>query len=411
MELLKRISGYTIISAITGAISFLLLPILTSYLTPEDYGVLSIFNASTRFLAALIPLGMGNLLLVYLIEKKDEYPIYLKAFVKITFTLGVILTMVIAIAKFFISDFFGLPFILTLSLPFIALLVVYYETITSYFIYLKQFKNYAKLTLSKFFIEIALVITLVIIFPFNWEGRISAVVISLILIVFYGVYFFKKNKILHLKIKTNNHSKKLIKKGFPLIFMGIAIMIINLSDRFFIEYYIGIEETGYYGIASTVASILLMLIGVGMNVLRPIIYENLKLGNQKKQINGLTFKFITGLLVCATLLSLVTPYLYKYMINEKFHVSITTTYPLIFGLFFWGMFNYFISFLMYQKRNKIIGIVTIFGIIINFILNYYLIKQYGMIGAAYATFITYFAIGIFVIIINLLTPISYSTSE
>lgn len=410
MELLKRISGYTIISAITGAISFLLLPILTKHLSPEDYGVLSIFNASTRFLAALIPLGMGNLLLVYLIEKKKEYPTYLKAFVKITFTLGVILTMVIAIAQFFINDFFGLPFILTLSLPFIALLVVYYETITSYFIYLKQFKNYASFTLSKFLIEILLVVVLVILLPYNWKGRIIALVVSLILIVCYAVWFFTKNKILFIGKKITYHSKDLIKKGFPLIFMGIAIMIINLSDRFFIEYYIGIEETGYYGIASTVASILLMLIGAGMNVLRPIIYENLKLGNQKKQINGLTFKFITGLLVCATLLSLITPYLYKYMINEKFHESIAVTYPLIFGLFFWGMFNYFISFLMYQKRNKTIGIITIFGIIINFILNYYLIQQYKMIGAAYATLITYFAIGVFVLVI-LLVPINHNSSQ
>ena len=72
MELLKHISGYTLISVITGAISFLLLPILTKHLSPEDYGILSIFNASTRFLAALIPLGMSNLLLVYLIEKKKE---------------------------------------------------------------------------------------------------------------------------------------------------------------------------------------------------------------------------------------------------------------------------------------------------------------------------------------------------
>ena len=164
MELFKRISGYTIISAITGAVSFLLLPVLTKYLTPEDYGVLSIFNASTRFLAALIPFGMVNLIMVYLIEKKEEFPSYLLAFVKITLVITLTLTLLIAGIYFFINDVFGLPFFLGISLPFIALLVTYFETISNYFIYLKQFKQYAKLTLSKFFIEIFLVLLLVVLF-------------------------------------------------------------------------------------------------------------------------------------------------------------------------------------------------------------------------------------------------------
>jgi O-antigen/teichoic acid export membrane protein len=401
MELLKRISAYTLISAITGAISFLLLPVLTSYLSPEDYGILSIFNASTRFLGALIPLGMGHLLLVYIIEKKEEYPIYLKAFVKITFTLCLALTLIIAIAHFFISDFFGLPILLAISLPFIALMVVYFETITSYFIYLKQFKQYAKYTLSKFFIEIALVIILVIIFPFSWEGRITAVIVSLILIILYGFYYFTKNKILQLNLKTNNYSKALLKKGFPLIFMGVAIMIMDLSDRFFIENFVGLKETGYYGIASTVASILLMIIGAGINVLRPIIYENLKLGNQQKKNTTLTFKFIVGLLISTILLSFATPYLFKYMINTRFHEALTLTYPLILGLFFWGVFNYFISFLMYHKKNKTIAAITIVGIIINLILNYFFVRYYQTIGAAYATLITYFVITLLISVVAL----------
>lgn len=400
MELLKRISGYTLISAITGGISFLLLPILTSYLSPEDYGILSIFNASTLFLAALIPLGMGHLLLVYLIEKKEEYPIYLKAFIKITFGISVILTVVIAIVHFFITDFFGLPVILAISLPFVALMLIYYETIIGYFVYLKQFKNYAKFTLSKFFIEIVLVVLLVILFPFNWQGRVSALIISLLLMFIYSAFYLIKNNILQLHVKITHHSKELVKKGFPLIFMGIAIMVMNLSDRFFIEHFVGIKETGYYGIASTVAGVLLMIIGAGINVLRPIIYENLKLGNQQKNINMLTFKFIVGFLICTILLYLATPYLFKYMINERFHSALELTYPLILGLFFWGVFNYYISFLMYQKKNKTIAAVTIVGIVLNLFLNYFLIIHYHTIGAAYATLTTYFVITLSVLMIK-----------
>jgi len=398
MELLKRISGYTIISIITGGISFLLLPVLTTYLSPKDYGILSIFNASTQFLVALIPLGMGHLLLVYLIEKKIEYPTYLNAFLKITFTICLSLTAIISIAYFFIKDFFGLPFYLTISLPFIALLIIYFDTINSYFIYSKQFKRYAKFTLSKFFIEVTSVITLVIIFPFNWKGRITALVISLFLMILYTTYYFTKNNIIQFKLKTTYHTKELINKGFPLIFMGIAIMVMNLSDRFFIEHFVSLKDTGLYGIASTVAGVLLMVIGASMNVIRPIIYEKLKSNNSKKELRALGFKYISSLLLLTFLLYLITPFLFQYMVNESFHASLKLTYPLIWSIFFWGVFNYFVSFFMFKKRNIIIGTISILGVILNLVLNYFLILKYGTIGAAYATLITYLTISLILII-------------
>lgn len=359
-------------------------------MSPEDYGVLSIFNASTRFLAALIPFGMGNLLLVYLIDKKKEYPIYLSVFVKLTIAISLILSLIITIAHFFVSNFFGLPILLSISLPIIALLVVYFETITSYFVYLRQFKQYAKYTLIKFFIEILLVVILVIIFPFNWEGRVSALVISLILIVFYGFYFFKKYKGLSFNIKDNSYSKELISKGFPLIFMGIAIMVMDLSDRFFIEYFVGLEETGYYGIASAISGVFFMVIIASMNVLRPLIYIELKTGKKQKKINVLTFRYIFGLLIFSVLLYLTAPLFFDYMINQKFIPAKRLTPPLIWSIFFWGIYCYFTSFFLYINHTKIIGGISVVGIITNLILNYYLVLHFGSIGAAYSTLITYF---------------------
>jgi len=412
MELIKRISGYTIISAITGGVSFLLLPVLTQYLTPEDYGVLSIFNATIRFLSALIPLGIGNLLLVYLIEKKDAYPIYLKVFIKITFSTTLLLTIIIGILYFLNDDFFGLPFVLTICLPLASLMVVYFETVNGYFVYLNKFKYYAKLTLSKFIIEIILVLLLVVLFPFNWQGRILSLVISLILILIYVTIYFLRTGILNFNLKSSNkHSKSLIIKGFPLIFMGISIVIMNLSDRFFIEYYIGLKETGIYGIASTVAGILLMIIGALMNVIRPVIYEKIKTGLKgKKYLRLLTFKYIISLFIISLLLIFTSKFIFKWMINEAYNSALPIVYPLIFGLFFWGVYNYLVSFLMYKKLNNTIGVISIFGILINLILNYFFILKFKTIGAAYATLITYFVICLLVIISSLFLRLNHTTS-
>ena len=56
---------------------------------------------------------------------------------------------------------------------------------------------------------------------------------------------------------------------------------------------------------------------------------------------------------------------------------------------------------MYKKRNKLIGFISLFGIIINILLNYFLIKQYHAMGAAYATLFTYICMAMLVFLLHM----------
>ena len=44
MKVFKSVSVFAAVSIITSGISFLFLPILTKYLSQEDYGILSVFE-------------------------------------------------------------------------------------------------------------------------------------------------------------------------------------------------------------------------------------------------------------------------------------------------------------------------------------------------------------------------------
>lgn len=403
MNLIKKISAYSLVSLLTGTISFLLLPLLTTYLTTEDYGILSLFNASIRFIAAIIPMGIGYVLMVYLYEKENEFSDYFKAFLKISFFNSIIITFLIIILLYFVSSFIGIKKWLAILIPLIALVLVYFEVFASYFIYKKNILNYSKLTLLKFFIEILFVLILVVAFPFNWEGRIMALVISIIIGTLYGFYYFNKNKvILRDKVVSVNY-KALIKTGLPLISLNLAIMVMNLSDRFFIEHIVGLSATGLYSIASIIAGIELMIIGAATNVIRPIIYENMNdYKNNRNKIISISIKYIVGLFIFSIILGFLTQYIFKFMIDVKFSNAINLVYPLIIGMFFWGIYNHFVSFLMYKKKNNIIGVISIIGLIVNLILNYFFILKYQEIGAAYATLISYLLISIFVVVLNII---------
>jgi O-antigen/teichoic acid export membrane protein len=399
-SLFKRISTYALISIATSSISFFFLPLVTKYLSAEDYGILSVFNAIVRFFAAIIPLGMGHLLMVYIFQKKEEFPRYFSSFIKATVVFSIILSLILGVIVCFKSSFFGLSIPVIISLPFIAFVLLYYELMGSYFIYTKQLKWFAFNSLFYFFLELLLIILLVVVFPYNWEGRVGAMVISLFALFFVNTWYCIKKKIL-ISESSIIYTKELVFKGFPLLFMSLSIMIMNLSDRFFIEHFWGLGETGYYGIASTVSGILLVAIGALINTIRPQLFEILSSDKRGIQINKLTLLFFAGLIVVTIGLYFCTPLIFSIMINEKFAQAEYLVAPLVGGLFFWGVYNYFLSFLMYKKSNKLIGLISLFGIIVNIVTNYFLIKYYNAMGAAYATLLTYICIASVVFVIHM----------
>ncbi|MAC96708.1 MAG: hypothetical protein CMC96_14545 [Flavobacteriales bacterium] len=390
LKALRNFSIYSSISVITGSISFLLLPILTSYLSTEDYGLLSIFNASVRFFSVCIGLGMGHLMLVDLIRDKDCFSSKLKSFFALTLTLTTLLAIGVIIVLSFSGSFFGLPVLLTITLPVIALLVVYFEFFTSVMVYLNQAAKFAVYSLGKFGVETLLTIVLVVGLGMNWTGRVLSLSLALIIIALFLVKYVFKNFSLKSKIlEPFKQIKELARGGGALAFMSMSFMVINLSDRFLIEKMIGIEATGIYGVAATVAGVMFMFIGALMKVIRPKLYEVFRLeGNSKGRVR-IAIGYHTFLALFGIGLFIVLPYIFEYFIDSKFNSSLTLSRILIVGLFFWGSYSFFISKLLYYKKNQHNAIIAVISMVINLVLNYFMIKEYGIQGAAFATVITY----------------------
>ncbi len=392
--ILKRISGFTIVSLTTNAIAFCFLPVITKYLTPEDYGFLSIFNASISLLVAIFPLGINHTLNVELVTSKKKYFEKLEVFFKIIFFNTLIVAGLFVFLDFFSLNFFGLPEKFTFLIPFFAFFTIIHELVLNYYIYLKKFAKYVKLIFLKFFIEYFSILIFVVIFPFAWKGRILALGIGLVMSLFLLLNTIRTKYVFLSGFKNSIIDLPSIKKSLPLALMGISIMVMNLSDRFFIEKIEGLKATGLYGIASTIAGIFLLVIGSSMNVIRPIIYEKLKFGNNR--LTNLTIGYILGMFSFGVFFVSIVPLIFYYLINISFSEAVNYTIPLIIGLFFWGIFNYTVSFFLFKKKNKIVGIVSFFGVLINLGFNYIFISYFGTIGAAYSTLLTYFLMSLII---------------
>lgn len=398
LKLLKSISIFSTVSIITSGISFLLLPILTTYLTKSDYGILSLFNASIRLLVIIISMGGINVLMLYLFKKdKATLSSYFKSFYGLILFNSFILTIIISFSLLFIDDFFGIPKELAIFIPIIAFGVLLYELVISLMVYKKDVRSYAVTALSKFGLEIFFTLLFVVIFLYNWKGRISSLVISLILINIFSLIYLKKEKLLNGKFNFVK-LKDLLKLGSPLIIMDLATIVLNLSDRFFIEHLLGLNETGVYSIGYLIGSIILIGLNSLTNVFRPMIYEKLENYNvEKKNLIKMSWQFLLVLLSGTLfLIFILKEIIFNYFIDTKFLESANIVLPIACGFFFWGLYSFYVSYFIYFKQEKIIFWISIFSVLLNLYLNYMFIIKFNIIGAAYATFLTYLISGLII---------------
>ncbi len=397
MNLLKRISFFAMISVATSLISFLLLPILTEYLSPEDYGILSIYNAVTRFLIAIIPLGTINILTITLIKDLNLFKKQFKSFLQLSVLNAVLISLLIFVyITVTNSSFFGLPNWLAVATPIFACGVIYYDAFTNISIFRQQRKWFSIFSISKFSIEIGVSLFLIILLGFKWEGRIFGIILSLIISLILGVYYIKKEQ-LYLPVGTidKENMYSLIKEGLPLILMTLSITVMNLSDRLFIEKMESLQDVGVYNVGATIASVELIMVSASISVFRPLIYKHLK--NKKRDLLlQVTNSFILVTTLFAIFVS--SDWIFDNFINVNYSIGKKYVFIIALGFLFWGVYNFYISYVLYYDKHLINAYVSVFGMVLNLILNYVLITRFGTIGAAYATAITYLSMSIIVVI-------------
>jgi O-antigen/teichoic acid export membrane protein len=392
LKVFKSVSVFAAVSLITSGISFLLLPVLTKYLSKEDYGLLSIFTVSIRFLVLLISLGITSLLMTYIFEKdKLSLSSYFKTYYIIILFNCFIASFLIIIGFIFFDDFHEIPKKIAVLVPLIAAGVIFYELILSLMTHKQQIKKFAFTSLSKFVFEALMSLLFVIFFLYKWEGRIGALVLSLIFISFVGFSYLKKENLLKGKFDIKK-LKEMVVLGSPLLVLEFSTAISAISDRFFIEHFLGLSQTGVYGVAFLVASIVLVSVSSLTNVFRPLIYNKIQNYPQdKKSLSLISLQHHISLLALTILIVCVLKkIIFAYFIDVKFSASEELVWPMACGFFFWGLNVFYLSYFIFEKESKIIFIVSIFHILSTVLLNYLFIPVYGLMGASYTPLITNF---------------------
>ncbi len=370
---------------------FITLPIYTKYLTKTEYGIYDLIASVVLFLVPLITLQIQDGIFRYLLEEKNSEN---KSKIITTTTIFVTLTTVIIgfIAFFVLRNIeFTLRILILLYFLFYILLQVVMQIARG----IGENKKYSVASIINSFFNIVLVIPLLVCIRLGINGLMLSLTVSMIVSIIYLAKSIKLFKYLNFKYWDFNYLKNIMKYSIPMIPNSIAWWVINLSDRLIITNKLGLEQNAIYAASNKIPSIY----NIAYTTFNMAWQESATVEKNSKDVceyYSNIFKNLLELLFGAILVIIaVSPIIFRILIDSSYNEAMKQMPILFLALFFLSFANFYGGIYVAFKKTKKVAKSSLWGAIINIVVNLLFIKRIGLYAASISTLISYVFITIY----------------
>ena len=182
---------------------------------------------------------------------------------------------------------------------------------------------------------------------------------------------------------------------WPLIVIGIAGVINEVSDKIFLKYLsdgnlVAEEQVGIYAANYKIAVLMTIFIQMFNYAAEPFFFKKSLAKDAKESYSVVMDYFV---IFCLLIFLMVTMYIdiFKYFIGSEFHEGLDIVPVVLLANMFLGI--YYNLSVWYKINNKTYcgAVISVIGMIITLVMNVLLIPRIGYWGAAWATIACYFA--------------------
>lgn len=392
MKLLAATSIYTITSLLNAAIPFLLLPLLTTFLSPADYGILSVVTTVISFSFPFTVMGIGTAIYVeYFKLQPDKFPGYVSSAMVIPLACTLVNMLLFWQCGGLLYRNFAIPRGWVTIIPLLVLLQVVPYLVNILYQVRREPLIYGRFQIGLTVVNLSCSVVFVVLLKIGWEGRLLGIYIAYGVFTLLGVYIVYRLGYL-VQICRLDYIKGALIIGVPLIPHELGTNIVTMSDRLFVSKMVGVEAVGLYTIGYQVGTLIYLLATSFNQAWNAHLFDRLREAtvDRKRQLVRQSYLFLAFLVASLLVLWAATPLLFRMFINTRFGAATGFVFWIGLGHVFFGMYIMVVNYIYYLKKTYMITYLTFGSGLVNLVLNYLLIQRYGAIGAAYATAISYF---------------------
>lgn len=403
---------YTLASLFSRGLAIITTPIFTRIMPTDQVGVVSLFQswASIIGTVATLALTSGGFQLS-LREFGKERDRYVSSVLTLTTLMGVLLMAVYAFAPGFWNDVTGLP------TPLMVLMLLYllFSPAQDFWL-LRQRYEYKYKVAGLFTFVSALISSIVAVYAVIRASQSGvqelgavrlfatySISISCSFVIWIAILL--KGKTLY----SGQFWKFSLSLSLPLIGNSIASQVLDVSDRTMISSMVGNDAVGIYSTLYTVSSLSLIVWTAINSSFIPYLYENMGDPQKTDKLRTLSSGILALFSVIAFLATMLAPEIVRILTTEQYYEAIYIMPPIAAGVFFTAVSNMYSNVLIYFRKTQFIMISSALAAVLNVILNYIGIRQFGYIAAAYTTMIAYIVLGVSQMVVA--TKVYYNTTQ
>ena len=382
----KVSTAYAVCSILQKCLSFITLPLFTRLLTTEQYGQLTIYSSWQGILSIFLTLNLAyGSFSTAMIKFENDRDGYISSVEGICIFLSVLFLLIYLPFQSFWNYWFQLP------TKLILLMVVEMLCSTAVLLWSGkkrfEFKYIGVISVTLLMSVISPIVAYFLIVNNDEKGYARIIGFAIVNILIGGA-FFVWNAIRGKKVINKVYWKYALGFNIPLLAYYLSQIIFNQINRIMISHMVGTDKAAIFGVAYSLAMVLTFVLNAINNSYVPWFYGKIKEGKMADNrhvslgIAGFMAVILTGIIWFA-------PEVIQIMAGSQYVEAIYVVPPVAISLLLLFYAQLFINVEFYYEEKKSLVWASIGAAVVNFILNYFLIKWFGFVAAAYATLVSY----------------------
>ena len=397
-------------------ITFLLLPLYTHTFTQVEYGALSLAYAFMGFALIIYRYGMDTALMKYSVQKSGQNrKKYITIIIGVQAITGIVFTLLL-----YLSRNITAVYVLGINRPdwmIYLSVILFFDSMWNLPMLILRSEERAGPFIIFSLLNVILTMVLNILFVVYWDSGIEGVFKANV-IASSSVFFFSLPIILK-RIKFSLFEKeafmKIMRFALPFLPAGIFTMIMELSDRYLLEFYLGTAEVGLYSAGKKMGMLGLTVV-MGFNMgWTPYFLKRGKQKGARIEFSKITTLFLGIMGYVTVLVSIWIPNIMRFsiggstLIGSEFWACEQVVSTILIGYFFFATYVIQLPGVYMKEITSWVPIFRIIGASSLILSSVFFIPTFGFLGAAYSVVLAFIFMSMSIYFkTNKIYPIAYN---
>ena len=360
---------------------FLLLPILTRYLTPVEYGQVATFQTLANLMGAFIGLNLAGAVSVEKFKgSSDRLPVYVGTCVLITCVAATGFALLLVPFGTWLSDLMALP---TSWLAYLVLCGLA-SAVTSHRLIQWQVDGapipYGLFSFGLAAINLGGSLLLVVWLGAGAEGRVAAIVASAAAFGLLAWLLMWRSGVMQMAW-DGKAARSALRFSLPLVPHTLAGIAIGQADRLIIGQQLGLAEAGVYAVAMQLTVPVIMVADSFNRAYAPWLFRTLADG--RDEVAVAVSAAAAGVYALGTLLYIAAAmFVMPLLVGEHFVAAGSLLLCLAPAIAAQAVYYTVVNFVFYSQRTAAVPVITGAAALMYVTIGYVAVDRYGPVGLA-----------------------------